>query len=661
MIYLIWILNFFVRHCLICLIGEAATENYPKRVKKKKKKSFLFTGRLKHMRDILMNLQAIHKRHKTENSLQQLSSFRKLYRQALQEARQDHNMTELVSAGNVVRKTWQIINRECGRDKKRDQLELDPNTLNDFFANVAEDIIHQMPSSPTSYRDLITSDPLDKSFFITPTCAEEIHDIIMSLRPSNSKDIFGLDTKIIKLASPYISAPVSHAVNLSFTEGIFPEILKVAQIVPVHKKGDKKEPGNYRPIALLPVLSKIIEKALCKRLLTFLQKYNQISECQYGFLPQKSTTLAAIQITQYIYESFEDKMIAAAACLDLSKAFDCVDHNILLFKLEHKGIRGRPLELFRSYLENRQQAIPNTRLVPIKSGVPQGSILGPLLFIICLDDFAANVPASKCLYADDTTIFTRGPSMEMVNILIQDSLAKAKQWFNANKLKLNEEKTAFLSFSHHLQLDNMAPSITFLGFHLDTKLRWNYQVEHLSKKINSGTYAIRKLKPIANLATTKMAYFALIHSHISYGTLLWAASPMAERILRQQKRVIRIITGKRSRDHCKPLFSELGILTLYAVYILQAVSYIRTVNAPRHQDLHNYDTRTRENLVVPFHRIDKSKFGPNYWAFKIHNKVPAEIHKTLTTSQLLRRLRCFLLKLAPYSIEEFLQSDISSL
>lgn len=648
----------YIIHTLQYLVAK----NFPYTTRTIETKTLKFGENLKTARDMLLTLQAIHQRHQTEQTQNQLKQFKKVYSNLLQTAKKQDNIHKLRTADNISKKTWQVINRECLRKKEKEVPQIEPNALNRHFANIATTITQQLPSSKQNYQNFLKETPsIPNSLLISPTSTEEVISIIANLRSTPSKDIYGLDTKILKMAVSHISQPIAHVINLCIENTVFPDSLKVALITPIYKKGNRNDPNNYRPIALLPILSKVFEKVLQKRLLAFLQKYNLISDYQFGFLPEKSTSLATVQVIEYICESFEQNMITTAAFLDLSKAFDCVDHKTLLSKLEHKGIRGKSLDLFCSYLQNRKQALAQTNLLPVKSGVPQGSILGPLLFIIFIDDFPAVVNTHKCLYADDTSLFVREKTIAEAEHIITVALNHAKQWFTANHLQLNEDKTSRFSFSHHHQLNNANPSVRFLGFTIDEQLNWNHHINKLSGKISQNIYAIRKLTQIADQRTARVAYFAMIHSHLSYGTILWGASVNVKRIFILQKKVVRILAGKKIGTHCKPLFVQLQILTIHAVYIIQTVTYIRKQQTVTHKDLHSHNTRAKNNLIVPFHRIYKSRTGPNYWAFKIYNKIPTHLRQTLSTCSLLYRLKHFLLSLAPYSLSEFLEADTSSL
>lgn len=648
---------------ITCTLQNLTTKNFPLVTKTSGRRPFRFGEDLQLARNTLLNLQAIHRRHQTEQTGYQLRQFKKVYRGLLVLARKQANIHELAATNNVSRKTWQIINRECGRVRKGGELQVDPGVLNRHFATIAENIVQGLPTSAASHGDLLRrTPPASCSFYIAPTSPEEVYDIIMNLKVTTSKDFYGLDMRVLRLAAQFVCDPIAYTINLGIEYSVFPDNLKIALITPLHKKGSRSDPINYRPIALLPVLSKVYERVLQKRLLRFLLKYNLLSECQFGFLPDKSTTLATIQAVEYICDSFEQNMVTAAAFLDLSKAFDCIDHQILLSKLQHKGVRGRPLQLFSHYLQNRSQTVAGSCLVSTNYGVPQGSILGPLLFIIFIDDFSAVDDVRKCLYADDTSLYVRGKSAPEAERCINVAIDQARHWFLANRLQLNEDKTSVITFSHHHPLNNSVPVVNFLGFTMDEQLNWKQHVVGLSGKISQNIFAVRKLIEVTNLQTARTAYFALIHSHLSYGTLLWGLSVDAGRIFILQKKVVRLLAGKKGGEHCKPLFKQLRIPTLYAIYILQAMKFIESHHAlVTHENIHTYDTRSKQLLVVPYHRVCKSRTGSNYWAYKIFNKIPAHLHATLATNTLLRRLRQFLVDLAPYSLSEFLEADLGAL
>jgi hypothetical protein len=250
-------------------------------------------------------------------------------------------------------------------------------------------------------------------FFVTPTDEDEVLKTILSLNNSKAYDYYNISTEIIKTLANHVKYPIAYLFNESVNEGIFPSLLKFSKVIPVYKNNDSTDPNNYRPISLLPIISKVFESLMLRRLNDFLLKFNIIDKSQHGFRKGFSTTTAAFQYIEKIYESLDNRKKPLGLFIDLSKAFDLVDHNILLTKLEGIGVRGRAHDWFKSYLSNRKQmvcvntlnGIGNSTLVDVDRGVPQGSILGPVLYILYVNDFSTYFDnCDKTCYADDTNM-----------------------------------------------------------------------------------------------------------------------------------------------------------------------------------------------------------------------------------------------------------------
>ena len=289
-------------------------------------------------------------------------------------------------------------------------------------------------------------------FFVKETTPHEINQIIQSLKSSNTTDIFGISTKFVKIACTALEGTLSLIFNNSIKEGIFPDAMKLAKVIPIHKGDSRYVVSNYRPISLLPILSKIFEKIMYNRLIEFIDKNNILIPNQFGFQKNKSTEMAVNAIINNIINSYENKDTAYCIFLDFAKAFDTVNHNILLKKLEHYGIRGTPLNWFKSYLYDRQQYTEFGDVLSdldyIKCGVPQGSVLGPLLFLIYINDIVNSSALLKFfLFADDTTIFFSGKPTPSLEKTLNSELKKVNKWLMSNKLSLNVGKPCFLNFS----------------------------------------------------------------------------------------------------------------------------------------------------------------------------------------------------------------------
>ena len=233
--------------------------------------------------------------------------------------------------------------------------------------------------------------------------------------------------------------------NLSFTTGVFPSVLKTAKVVPVFKKDSKLNYSNYCPISLLSNIEKILEKLMYKRLYAFLDYNNIIYDLQFGFRQQYSTSHALINITENIREALDDGNIGCGVFVDLQKAFDTVDHQILLEKLNHYGIHGVSNDWFKSYLSNRNQYVSingyESGLAAINCGVPQGSVLGPLLFLLYINDLNQAIKFCKVHhFADDTNLLCLSNSIKKMSKLVNADLKHLLNRLNANKISLNVKK-----------------------------------------------------------------------------------------------------------------------------------------------------------------------------------------------------------------------------
>ena len=511
-------------------------------------------------------------------------------------------------------KTWQLINEVINKKPKKEnntfsQLLInnckisDPfeiaNEFNDFFTSIAQKIADDIV--PTDKPpDLLQSSPDDTCFNLKddPLTHSEVYDAIYSLQKKKTLDMFGLSVSFVSKFALTLSKPLRHIFTLSFNQGIVPQQLKVAKVIPIFKTGSQTSMDNYRPISLLCVFSKILEKIMFNRLSTFLENNNILCPEQFGFRKLHSTIHPLTLFINQISECLNKKEHAIAIFCDLKKAFDTVDFEILLKKLHNIGVRGTELLWFQDYLCNRKQFVSingvNSHLRKILFGVPQGSILGPLLFLIYINDLSKCTTLYKSLFADDTKLVASGPELVPLINYVNTEFQKIIYFFRSHKLSIHPAKTKFILFSNsnppkqikieifinnnnfnsdnpnlkfpieQVSVSSDVPAIKFLGVYIDPQLNFKFHISQLNSKISKALYFLRNSK---NLLTTKgqtAIYYALIHCHLVYANIIWSSTKESfyKSVFLKQKSAIRIISSASYNAHTEPLFKQLNVLPL---------------------------------------------------------------------------------------------------
>ncbi len=599
--------------------------------------------------------------------------FRNMYNRLKKNAKKAYYANKVNEFRQDSKKLWKILKEITGKlhDKSAfthafmvdGQMTEDPQIISDdfckFYSQVGKKYASKIDPPQKRFSEYMAP-PCNSSIFFTPTTPKEIIKIVSKLKSKSSAGHDGISNILLKSIVREISEPLANVFNKSLESGIFPNEMKFAEVIPVYKAKEKHLLTNYRPVSLLPVISKILKKIVHNRLYSFLIKNELLYKSQFGFKHNHSTADAILEFVGKIVKGFEKGDYTLALFLDLSKAFDTLQHSTLLRKMENFGVRGMALKWFKSYLSERKMyvkygnKISETR--PLEYGVPQGSVLGPLCFILLTNDLAQSIQkSSSILFADDTTIYASGKNVRHLVESIKHDLNILVDWFRANKLSLNLNKTNFVLFRPKAKKCDTGISLSFgdveikqekvtkfLGVYLDECLNWDTHIKHVCSKMSKNLYLLNSVKHYLPTWSLKNLYFAYINSHMVYGLSIWgpmAAKTSLKRIRTLQNKALRAVVNAKYNASIKPILKRLKILSIddqlelelskisfkYSHQTLpDPVSNLFRPNA----HTHTYRTRARNHPRIENHKtstFNKSFLcrSPSIWAglpYNVKNK-----------------------------------------
>lgn len=535
------------------------------------------------------------------------NAFRNVLRKLIKKAKQSYFSYQFNECKSDIKKTWQTISKALHRNVPKDtpnSLIIDgeicdnphriANEFNDYFANICSQMHKQTQLVPPQNFEKYLTDKPNSTFDFTPINKDIVQKIIAKLKSSHSCGHDSISNNIIKLINNEISDCLALIVNQCFLTGIFPLKFKIAKVVPIFKKNDKCDTKNYRPISVLPVLSKVIEHVMQEQLMSYFNNNNIFTPQQYGFRPNHSTELAALQLMDKNINLMSHGLTPINLYLDLSKAFDSLEHRVLISKLKFYGIQHKALDLLQSYLTGRTQFVTidgiKSNVCPINVGIPQGSVIGPLLFNVFINDITQiKTNFDILMYADDTTLvsnlekFGNLTSPEEVQRVINNDLLQISTWLVDSKLFLNTEKSKLMIFyKHPKKIPNLnitlndvrierVNNFNFLGITIDENITWKAHIDKIAIKISRASGMLRKLQHIFPPRILITIYNSLIHSHMLYGLILWGFK--SEIIYKLQKRAIRILAFQPYISHTTPQFKQLKILQIHDLYKLQLYKF----------------------------------------------------------------------------------------
>ena len=588
---------------------------------------------------------------------------------------------------NNTKKLWQTINQLCGKTNDKTSVITSlmvgnsrcydttkiANEFGDYFTNVGETYARKIPPSQNSINYYLSKlQSSTKSIFLKPTNKAEILTLIKLLPNKGSSGYDKIDNILLKKIGTEVSEPISLITNLSLETGIFPDLMKNALVVPLYKAKNKEEIGNYRPISLLLTISKLIEKIVYKQVYQYLTKTGQLHNSQYGFRSAHSCEHAIGELLGNIVKKMQLGKETITLMLDLSKAFDTLQHSVIFQKLEKYGLRGPCLEWFKSYLTNRSLQVKcmdhqGKEILSDKKkcayGTPQGSCMGPLLFLIFCNDLHLNLHfLSSIQFADDTTLYISHRNQNYMKFCLTTDLEAIEDWFRANKLTLNLDKTVLMYFGNGrnkpldiIEVGNIklkvATSTKFLGLWIDNKLKWREHVQKLIIKLQAKKALLQRSKYLLSVHAKRILYFTQIQSNLTYGLLIWGTMIPKEDALKLEKIQNKCVQLIEPRKPIDKIYKDNNILKLQSLIRMENVKtwhkyYNNNLpaklmemmredhNKSNLQKQHGYNTRKKKEINLPLATCQSYKSSFFVEGLKMYSNLPTEIKREVKLDRL---------------------------
>ena len=607
--------------------------------------------------------------------IDRFNTYKNILRKVIKSAKISYYISKFNAIAGDVKKTWKAIKSILQSKAKNSEFKINisgetvtdqvliSEKFNEYFASIGPNLAANIPQTNTNPLSCLTASP--NSFMFFECTGNEVLKVINSLK-NKRKGLDEIPISIYKKIGDLIACQISDLINSSMSTGTFPSSLKVARVVPIHKSGSKRDLNNFRPISILPTLSKIFEKVMHRRMMKFIEKYDILYSEQYGFRNGKSTSDAILKFTDKCYDALNNKKSMISIYLDFSKAFDTINHQLLCLKLEKYGFRGNINNWFKSYLSDRKQYVcidnSNSTLKDIKFGVPQGSILGPLLFILYINDMWKSTQLNVIHFADDSTAFM--PFSDPVSMCssINTELTKIDDWICANQLSLNASKTTYsifsskkINLSSEIAIRNVSIERSrcqkFLGVLLDENLNFQSHINSVRLKVSRAVGIMKKMRDIAPSNILMKLYYALVYPHITYSIEVWGKSSKTaiKRLSNKLLTVQRLLPAGESNvnllkyDRIHSLFC----LSKFHKYYIMGESPYFYDRFTRLKVLHNLNTRHSRGNLFNTPTINSSKLYRSFYYLSVKqwNLIPASLRCIVKHKSFKRQLKKYLLSI----------------
>ena len=610
------------------------------------------------------------------------TDFRNKLTKQMVEAKAKYYEKEFKDNENNIKETWSLINSALKSKSKDSKVSICddngnqvtdsevPNNFVNYFTTIADKLTSQIPNTQTHFSSYL-GNRINNSFFFAPSDSSDILKVIGNLK-NNGKGLYAISTDVIKSCKHIIAPVLSHIINLCINDGYFPVELKIGCITPIFKNGNKELINNYRPVCSLSPFSKIIEKVVYNRMISFIDKNNIFSSTQFGFRKGMSTETALIDYINRVHSGLNNNYYTISVLMDLSKAFDLMDHNILKNKLEHYGFRGNFLNFLIKFLSDREYFVSVNGIKStnksVKIGVPQGSTLGPLLFKIYVNDMANSSDILKfSQFADDSTATHSSRKLRDTISIIETEFEKILNWLATNKLIINLKKTHIMLFTNkkrpnEVKLNVNGSIITeeteskFLGVIVDNKLSWQPHIKYISNKISKSLSVLRYLRYSFPKSILKTLYLSLVLPYLMYCNIIWGSAfkTTLRPLFILQKKCLRTITKSKFLAHTLPLFSDNKLLNVFQLFDFNCAQFVykilNTNQFPVFKEkithsavTHGHNTRNHTLIRTPFERLQKciNSFFIN--GIKVYNNVSQFVKNSRTLISFKVRMKNWLL------------------
>lgn len=595
----------------------------------------------------------IFKQHKSEENLKAFREIRTKTQILISKAKKNYFKTTIEENKHDSKNIWKnlkILGMPTKKSSSSGNIGLAINDeicfdrlsvaekFNSFYTSVASKLVEKLPKCLNKFGssfvfNYYSSKGVKPNFYNLSIVTEiQVLKYINLLGLNKATGLDGIPARFVLDSASIIASPLSHIINLSIIQGSVPDDLKLARVVPLYKKNDKTEVGNYRPVSILSIVSKVLERVVYDQVYSYLSNHDLLYQHQSGFRQGFSTETCLINLTDYLRSEMDKGNMVGMVLLDLQKAFDTVDHGILLMKLRAIGLAESSVSWFSSYLSDRHQLVDVSGTLSsranINCGVPQGSILGPLLFLIYVNDMSAVVKHRLNLYADDSGILVSGKCKSEIENVLSTELEAVSEWLICNKLSLHLGKTESILFGSKTRLRNhyslnvtcngqsivSKDSVKYLGATIDQTLSFESMVMSIIQKVNGRLKFLYRKREYLSFHTKKMLIMAIIQCHLDYASPVWYYSltqSLRNKLQVTQNKMVRFVMNLDARSHIGkdefsfvkwlPVEHRVKFKTLCHVFKIhsgESPLYMQDMFTPA-SSVHSYSTRFRVTAQNP--------------------------------------------------------------